>query len=162
MTSTFCYGKGCVNKIWKKKKQKETLCIVWSFTRASHSISEFYKQLFIERWKVKETWVRKRLIKEWEAGGCERNFMVFVWDKSLSTFLHLALLGYFSGIAEMKAQVGGVHCCAPARWFSSPKAPCGLRTGRGAETWTSFSPGAQHQSCNPSLKWCHEHAQSKD
>lgn len=120
----------------KKKKQKETLCIVWSFTRASHSVSEFCKQLFMERWKVKETWVRKRLIKEWEAGGCERNFTVFVWDKSLSTFLHLALSGSFSGIAERKAPVGGVRCCAPARWFSSPEAPCGLRTGRGAETWT--------------------------
>lgn len=123
--------------VWIKyeKKQNETLCIVWSLTKASHSVSVFYKQLFIERWKVKETWVHERLIKEWEAGGCERHVMVFVWDKSLSTFLHLALWGYFSGIAEIKAQVGGVHGCTPARWFSSPEAPCGLRTGRGAETW---------------------------
>lgn len=115
---------------------------MWSVTSASHLVSKSptgHSLYNLE--KSRRFYVHKRLIKEWEVGGCERNFTVFVWDKSLSTFLHLALVGYFSGTAEMEGRVGGVHCCARSQKHPGRRGPEDKRTP-GLESHPRSSFGA--------------------
>ena len=141
MTSTFCCGKGCVNKTWKSKRK---LCALYEVLQVPDIQSPRVLQVTLYKtWKSQGDWVGKRLIKEWEEGGCERNFNVFVcvWDKSLSTFLHLALLCYFSGIADLELGWAESIAVPWARWFSS----------LGSTVWTE---GWRRSRAGPGLECC--------
>ena len=158
MTSTFCCGKECVSRTWKGKRK---LCVLYQVLQVPYIQSPRVLQVTLYKTqKSQGDWVGRRLNKEWEAGGCERNFNVFVCvrDKSLSTFLHL--LCYFSGIADLELGWAESIAMPWARWFSS----------LGSTVWTEgwrrsrdlgWNPVlllircVMQENCTNSLKWYH-------
>lgn len=136
MTSTFCCGKECVSRTWKGKRK---LCVLYQVLQVPYIQSPRVLQVTLYKTqKSQGDWVGRRLNKEWEVGGCEKNFNVCVCvrDKSLSTFLHL--LRYFSGIADLELGGRSPLLCLEPDGFPAWEAPSGLRAGGGAETWAGI------------------------
>ena len=114
----FVVGKG----VWIKHGKARGNCVLCEVLQVPYIQSLRVLQVTLYKTqKSQGEWVGKRLIKEWEVGGCERNFNVCVCVRQEP--FHLPAPGplmLFFWNCRLGTWVGGVHCYALSQMVFQP------------------------------------------